>query len=331
VLIDRVNIDTGDDCITPKTNVPDKTGKFVPLRNLTVRNSRLRSRSFGVKWGTETHGDMSDILFDSIQIHNAHHGIGIDWRGASHLTNAVFSNINLLRMSWVGSGSYRHQNWMGAAQAISITNKGNNGSYLLGPNETIGSVSHVRFENITSVTENSAVFVSTCTRTGNSTYDSHGLCTEGLPSTIHNIEFVNVVAVIEQLPSNNASNGPHPSHDDTTGMKPIDSRGTGLPVDAFFVEMATNVTFKDCSALFSGKSSVSQDCLLEDETCPNSFGQCLRFGPGFVGDRTQRLDSCVPPNAPDAPSGLSGRLSALSILHSKSVFVWRVCMGAQVA
>eukprot|EP01052_Picozoa_sp_SAG31_P002263 SAG31_NODE_78_length_27447_cov_83.819877_9_plen_135_part_00 len=114
VLIDHVNVDTGDDCITPKTNVPDGSGGYLPLRNLTVRNSRLRSRSFGIKWGTETHGDMSDIVFDNLQIHNSHHGIGIDWRGAGHLSNAVFSNINLLRMSWVGSGSYTDQNWYGS-------------------------------------------------------------------------------------------------------------------------------------------------------------------------------------------------------------------------
>jgi hypothetical protein len=70
------------------------------------------------------------------------------------------------------------RSWMGAAQSISITNKGGS---LLNPNETIGSVSHVRFENITSISENSAVFVSSCTQTGNSTYNSHGHCTAGLP------------------------------------------------------------------------------------------------------------------------------------------------------
>ena len=336
----------------------DGSGEYLPLRNLTVRNCRLRSRSFGVKWGTEPHvrnatqstrqllvfvswfcfdslfawfqGNMSDILFDNIQIHNAHHGIGIDWRGAGHLTNAVFSNINMLRMSWVGSGSFTDQNWMGAAQSISITNKGGS---LLNPNETTGSVSHVRFENITSVSENSAVFVSSCTQTGNSTYDSHGHCTAGLPGSIHDIEFVNVVAVIEQLPSNNASNGvsprnppvvasdvwvfavrllvvvqPHTSHDDTTGM-----RSHGPPVDAFFVEMATDVTFTGCSAAFAGQPSVSHDCYNynthdggkrqpDPSGCPNSFGQCLRFGPGFKGDASQSLDACVPPVARTEPS-----------------------------
>jgi polygalacturonase len=298
VLIDHVNIDTGDDCITSKTNVQRVDGTYVPLRNLTVRNSRLRSRSFGVKVGTETHGDMSDILFDNIQIHNSHHGIGIDWRGMGHFTNATFSNINFLRMSWVGSGSYKQQNWMGAAQSISITNKGGS---LLNPNETTGEVAHVLFENVTSVSENSAVYISACTEHGNSTYDSHGNCTRGLGSSIHDISFVNVVAIVEQLPSNNASNGPHSSHDDTTGMR------IPAPVDAFFVEMATDVSFKGCSAAFSGAPSVSRQCVLhkngketpDPSGCPNSFGRCIHFGPGVQGT-VPELSDCTPPVAHSA-------------------------------
>eukprot|EP01052_Picozoa_sp_SAG31_P002262 SAG31_NODE_78_length_27447_cov_83.819877_8_plen_315_part_00 len=187
---------------------------------------------------------------------------------------------------------------MGAAQAISISNKGGR---LLNANESVGSVSRIRFENITAVSENSAVFVSSCTQTGNSSFDSHGHCTAGLPGSIRDIEFVNVHAVIEQLPSNNASNGPHTAHDDTTGMRPA-----GPPIDAFFVEYATNVNFRGCSAAFSGQPSVSQNCYNynskdgghrrpDPSGCPNAFGTCLRFGPGVVGNNTQTLDSCVLP------------------------------------
>ena len=287
VLVDGVNIDTGDDCISPKTNVlrGDGSGGFLPLHNLTVRNSRLRSRSFGVKWGTETRGDMSEVRFDNIQIHNAHHGIGIDWRGAGHFRDATFTNINLLRTSWVGSGSYLDQNWMGAAQSISITNN----RELLGPGEVPGTISNVLFENITTVSENSAVYVSACTEHGKATYDSHGLCTEGLPpGAISNITFVNVVAVIQQNPGNNASNGPHTSHDDTTGSR------NAAPIDAFFVEYASDVTFHGCSAAFAGAPAVSTDCNLKGG-CENIFGVCLRIGNGTSSGQPQSLVACVPP------------------------------------
>jgi polygalacturonase len=49
--IENVDVNTADDCITPKTNIPDSTFPhgFVPLVGLTVKNSRLRSRGFAVK------------------------------------------------------------------------------------------------------------------------------------------------------------------------------------------------------------------------------------------------------------------------------------------
>ena len=121
--IQDVDIDTADDCITPKSVVSEilpggkPTGGYIPLRGLTVRNARLRSRSFAVKVGTETHGDMTGLRFDRIQIYSSHHGIGIDWRGAGHFHDAVFSNINVLRADWLGTGSFMSQNWMGAARA----------------------------------------------------------------------------------------------------------------------------------------------------------------------------------------------------------------------
>ena len=86
----------GDDAVSPKTNVKDGAG-YLPMRGLTVRASRLRSRSFAVKFGTETHGDMSAIVIDRVHIYSSHQGIGIDWRGAGNLRGAVFSNINIHR------------------------------------------------------------------------------------------------------------------------------------------------------------------------------------------------------------------------------------------
>jgi hypothetical protein len=245
--IENVDVNTADDCISPKTNIPDPTFPHgvIPLVGLTVRNSRLRSRSFAVKFGTETHGDMRDVVFDRVTIYSAHHGVGIDWRGAGHFDNAVFSNINVLRADWVGTGGFESQNWMGAAQPFSITNKGGG---LLNPNETIGRVTNVLVENWTSVSEN-GFFVSGLGGNDSSTVTG-----------IENISFVNVHALVQQLPSNNATNGPHAAHDDTTGGR------IAAPVDAFFVEYASGVTFTGCSAAFSG-----------DPTVGNNFGTCVRL------------------------------------------------------
>ena len=90
---------------------------------------------------------------------------------------------------------------------------------------------------------------------------------------IYNISFVNVHAVIQQLPSNNASNGPHTAHDDTTGGR------IAAPVDAFFVEHASGVSFESCSAAFSG-----------EPTDGNAFG---RWCASVPSDRGGHSCSCL--------------------------------------
>ncbi|CAE8686837.1 unnamed protein product, partial [Polarella glacialis] len=78
-----------------------------------------------------------------------------------------------------------------------------------------------------------------------------------------------------QAPKNNGTNGPHPSHDDTSGGI-VDA-----PVDGFFVEYASGVQFKGCSAAFSG---VAQE--------GSTFGTCIRFGDG-TDSPTPELDAYV--------------------------------------
>jgi hypothetical protein len=96
---------------------------------------------------------------------------------------------------------------------------------LLNPNETIGRVTNVLVENFTAVSEN-GFFVSGLGGNDSSTV-----------SGIENISFVNVHVLVQQLPSNNATNGPHAAHDDTTGGR------IAAPIDAFFVEYASGVAF----------------------------------------------------------------------------------------
>ena len=109
---------------------------------------------------------------------------------------------------------------MGAAQPFSITNKGGG----LNPGEKVGVVSDIVIENLSSVSENGILISGV----------------EGNERPAVSISLVNVHALIQQLPSNNATNGPHTAHDDTTGGR------IAAPVDAFYVEFASGVTFTDC-------------------------------------------------------------------------------------
>ena len=254
--------------MSPKTNVKDGKG-YLPMRDLRVRHSRLRSRSFAIKFGTETHGDMSGITVDHVHIYSSHQGIGIDWRGAGNLHGAIFSNIMVHRAQWVGSGSYDDPHWMGNAQPIFISND----VWSNNPDSGTGNITDLHFENITSVSEN-------------------GVMISGRGGRVDGINLVSVRLVIQQRPKNNATNGPHPSHnyhptnpDSTTTPPHWDPDGDmpdkDSPVDGFFVEHASKVTFQDCSVSFVGQSEPG-----------NSFGECVRLGNGTGDVKPVQLATC---------------------------------------
>ena len=61
VTIEHSDVNVADDAISPKANYRRPDGTYQPSRGLTVRHSRLRSRSFAVKIGTEIYGNMSNV------------------------------------------------------------------------------------------------------------------------------------------------------------------------------------------------------------------------------------------------------------------------------
>ena len=141
------------------------------------------------------------------------------------------------------------------------------------PGSGTGKVSNLRFENITSVSEN-------------------GVMISGRGGLVEGIELVNVRLIIQQRPKNNASNGPHPSHnyhptnpDSTTTPPHWDPEGDmpdkDAPVDGFFVEHASQVTFEGCSVSFVGQAEPG-----------NSFGGCVRLGNGTHGVQPVQLTTC---------------------------------------
>jgi len=66
VLISGCEIVVGDDCIVLKTT--NYLGEPCPCENVTVSNCTLSTRSAGLKIGTETHGDFSNITFTNCTV-----------------------------------------------------------------------------------------------------------------------------------------------------------------------------------------------------------------------------------------------------------------------
>ncbi|KAL5810684.1 hypothetical protein ACOSQ4_027252 [Xanthoceras sorbifolium] len=153
-LITRVNINTGDDAICPKTY----TG---PLYNLTATDCWIRTKSSAIKLGSASWFDIKGLVFDNITIVESHRGLGFQIRDGGNVSDITFSNINI-------STRYYDPSWWGRAEPIYVT------TCPRDSNSKEGSISNLLFINITANSEN-GVFLSG---------SKHGL--------LSNLRFINV-------------------------------------------------------------------------------------------------------------------------------------------
>ncbi|KAJ3677636.1 hypothetical protein LUZ60_003360 [Juncus effusus] len=138
-MINKCHIDTGDDAICPKS----LNG---PVINLTVTDCWIRTKSSAIKFGSASFYDFKHFMFDNITIFESHRGLGMQIRDGGNVSDIVFSNIKI-------STRYYDPSWWGRAEPIYIT------TCPRSSDSKSGSISNVRFENITSISEN-GIFLS---------------------------------------------------------------------------------------------------------------------------------------------------------------------------
>uniref|UniRef100_M8CEJ5 Polygalacturonase n=1 Tax=Aegilops tauschii TaxID=37682 RepID=M8CEJ5_AEGTA len=133
-IITDCHIDTGDDAICPKSS----TG---PVYNLTATNCWIRTKSCAIKFGSASFFNFEKLLFDNITIVDSHRGLGMQIRDGGNVSDVTFSNIKMRTR-------YYHPSWWGRAEPIYITTCPRH------PDSKEGTISDVRFINISSVSEN---------------------------------------------------------------------------------------------------------------------------------------------------------------------------------
>lgn len=133
-IITRCYINTGDDAICPKTS----TG---PLYNLTATDCWIRTKSSAIKLGSASSFNFEGLLFDNITIVDSHRGLGLQIRDGGDVNGVTFSNINI-------TTRYYDPSWWGRAEPIYVT------ACPRDPSTVVGSISNVRFLNITATSEN---------------------------------------------------------------------------------------------------------------------------------------------------------------------------------
>ena len=135
ITISDCEIQAGDDAIA-----------VVSSSNLTASNCILHSRSCGIRIGYNVfnNNNSGNLLFNNIRIFDSNRGIGIFQRKQGNMDNMIFSNII------IGTRLHSGQ-WWGHGEPIHISAVPG-----LGSKET-GSISNLRFSNITAVSESGIV------------------------------------------------------------------------------------------------------------------------------------------------------------------------------
>lgn len=111
-----------------------------PLRNVTVTNCIVRSKSCALKIGTETFADVENISVNNCSIYESNRAIGIISRDGGSFSRLIFSNITY-------ACHYAHACHWGKSDPVFVSVR------FRDPNIVPGSVSDVVFSNIVGVTE----------------------------------------------------------------------------------------------------------------------------------------------------------------------------------
>ena len=112
---------TGDDCIvfaSGNTNANRVSSPGLPLRDITIRNCTLSSKSSAIKWeaidfGRCDHANISNVLIEDIHIFNSSRGIGFQqMNGKGDFCNATIRRAHIETVYPTGT------NWWGSGEPI---------------------------------------------------------------------------------------------------------------------------------------------------------------------------------------------------------------------
>jgi polygalacturonase len=140
VEIRNCDIVCGDDAIVVKsTRQPQDYGVSSGIR---VHDCVIQTQDCGVKIGTETTGEIRDVVFERCEIRSSSRGIGIQLRDEGYIHDIEFRDIKLV-------SRYHSDPWWGRGEAISLTSIPRNAQ------TKPGSLHDIRIRNITGRAENS--------------------------------------------------------------------------------------------------------------------------------------------------------------------------------
>ena len=208
VEIRNCNLTCGDDAIVIKST--RQTNDFGACANIHVHDCKILTQDAGLKIGTETVGDIHDIVFERCKIISSSRGLCIQLRDEGEISKIIFRDISFV-------SRYHSNPWWGRGEAISFTAHPRNAE------TRIGKLHDVLVQNVSGKAENSVRI--------NGSADSR----------IQNVRLENVAvnfARWTKYPGEVYDNRP------TKVLAPVESHAT----DGFNIRFADNVALVRCAA-----------------------------------------------------------------------------------
>jgi hypothetical protein len=138
--IRNCDIECADDAIVIKAS--EQAVDYGPTRNVVVKDCKMKSRDSGIKIGTETAGDISNVRFERCKVINGGRGPTITHRGGGEIHDIEFSDIEV-------TAEHHAARWWGWGEAVSLTVR----SRVLG--KKVGRLHDIRIRNVRGKAENS--------------------------------------------------------------------------------------------------------------------------------------------------------------------------------
>jgi polygalacturonase len=140
VEIKNCHVTCGDDAIVIKST--RQTNDFGDCANIHVHDCVIRTQDAGLKIGTETTGNIHDLLFERCKILSSSRGLCIQLRDEGEVSNLTFRDIQFV-------ARYHGDPWWGRGEAISFTALPRNSATKL------GRLHDIVVENVSGQAENS--------------------------------------------------------------------------------------------------------------------------------------------------------------------------------
>jgi polygalacturonase len=216
VEIKNCHIACGDDAIVLKST--RQTNDFGDCAFIHVHDCVIRTQDAGLKIGTETVGNIHDILFERCRILESSRGLCIQLRDEGEVSYVLFTDITFV-------SSYHSAPWWGRGEAVSFTAIPRNAATRL------GSLHNLTVQNLSGRAENS-------------------LRVAGAEaSRIANVRFKNVAVKFDRWTK--YAGGVYDNRP-TKILAPIEPH----EADGFHLHCADNVSLENCAVSWPEKGSI---------------------------------------------------------------------------